>query len=178
MENTSTRQITVEEMDYQCAKKIVRLVREFDYLRQHLPDVAPSQKEQAAVCDKFFNTFISREAFKKLLGQYPQAKGFVDEIMKRLPLDLWVILRIYFNVIEEPSELPMWYLTRTHMLFAALSVFKLDNTMYGLQTALMMPFKDIIEILLAHYDNLSLLRQFYDDTSSITENEGPIITEI
>ena len=32
-----TRQIAVKETDYQCAKKIVRLVREFDYLQQHLP---------------------------------------------------------------------------------------------------------------------------------------------
>ena len=34
---TVTRQIAVKETDYQCAKKIIRLVREFDYLQQHLP---------------------------------------------------------------------------------------------------------------------------------------------
>ena len=107
---TVTRQIAVKETDYQCAKKIVRLVREFDYLQQHLPIEGATEEDRAAICDKFFSTFISQEAFKKLLGQYSQAEGYVDAIMKRLPHDMWTILNIYFDVAEEPSELPMWYM--------------------------------------------------------------------
>ena len=75
----------------------------------------------------FFNTFISREAFEKPLGQYSQAEGYVDAIMKRLPHDMWIILLTYFDVTEEPSELPTWYITKAYMLLAALSVFNLDN---------------------------------------------------
>ena len=178
MENTSTRQITVEEADYQCAKKIVRLVREFDYLEQHLPIEGATEEDRAAICDKFFSTFISREAFKKLLGQYSQAEGYVDAIMKRLPRDMWIILLTYFDVTEEPSELPTWYVTKAHMLLAALSVFDLDNYKYGLRSSVMMPFKDLIEILLTHYENLSLFKQPVPSTAKEDDNAGPIITEI
>lgn len=176
--NTMTRQITVGETDYQCAKKIVRLVREFEHLRHHMPDIAPSKEEQVAVCNKFFNTLISREAFKELLGQHPKAEGRVDEIMEMLSRDMWVFLKFYFDVAEEPSELPMWYVTKDHLLLGALSVFNLDNYGHGPQSSVMRPFKDIIEIILQQYDSFLLLKQFYDDTSSITENEEPIITEI
>lgn len=178
MENMNTRQITVGETDYQCAKKIVRLVREFDYLEQHLPTEGATEEGRAAICDKFFNTFISRETFKKLLGQYSQAEGYVGAIMKRLPLDMWIILNTYFDVTEEPSELPMWYTTKAHMLLAALSVFDLDNYRYGLQSSVMMPFKDLIEILLTHYENLSLFKQPAPSTAKEDDKEGPIITEI
>lgn len=44
---TVTRQITVKETDYQCAKKIVRLVREFDYLQQHLPKEGTTEEDRA-----------------------------------------------------------------------------------------------------------------------------------
>lgn len=175
---TIARQITVGETDYQRAKKIVRLVREFDYLQQHLPIEGTTEEDRAAICDKFFNTFISREAFKKLLGQYSQAEGYVDAIMKRLPLDMWIILNAYFDITEEPSELPMWYITKAYMLLAALSVFNLDNYVYGLQSSVVMPFKDLIEILLTRYKNLSL---FKNPAPSITEEEvkeEPIITEV
>lgn len=172
------RQITVGEADYQCAKKIVRLVREFDYLQQHLPKEGTTEKDRAAICDKFFNTFISQEAFKKLVGQYSQAEGYVDAIMKRLPLDMWIILNIYFDVTEEPSELPMWYITKAHMLLAALSVFDLDNYVYGLQSSVAMPFKDLIEILLTHYENLSLFKHLTPSTTEEKVKEEPIITEI
>lgn len=175
---TIARQITVGETDYQCAKKIVRLVREFDYLQQHLPTEGTTEEECAAICDKFFNTFISREAFEKLLGQYSQAEGYVDAIMKRLPHDMWIILLTYFDVTEEPSELPTWYITKAYMLLAALSVFNLDNYVYGLQSSVVMPFKDLIEILLTRYKNLSL---FKNPAPSITEEEvkeEPIITEV
>ena len=125
-QSTVTRQITVKETDYQCAKKIVRLVREFDYLQQHLHIEGATEKDRAAICDKFFSTFISQEAFKKLLGQYSQAEGYVDAIVERLPRDMWIILNVYFDVAEEPSELPTWYITKAHMLLAALSAFDLE----------------------------------------------------
>lgn len=173
-----TRQITVGEADYQCAKKIVRLVREFDYLQQHLPKEGTTEEDRAAICDKFFSTFISQEAFKKLLGQYSQAEGYVDAIMKRLPHDMWIILNIYFDVTEEPSELPTWYITKAYMLLAALSVFDLDNYVYGLHSSMMMPFKDLIEILLTHYENLSLFKHLPSSTTKEEVKEEPIITEI
>ena len=172
------RQITVGETDYQCAKKIVRLVREFDYLQQHFPKEGTTEEERAAICDKFFSTFISQEMFKKLLGQYSQAEGYVDAIMKRLPRDMWIILNIYFDVAEEPSEMPMWYTTKAHMLFAALSVFELDNYVYGLRSSVTMPFKDLIEILLTHYEKLSLFKQPAPPTTKEEVKEEPIITEI
>lgn len=172
------RQITVGEADYQCAKKIVRLVREFDYFQQHLPKEGSTVEDREAICDKFFNTFISQEAFKKLLGQYSQAEGYVDAIMKRLPRDMWIILNIYFDVAEEPSELPMWYTTKAYMLLAALSVFDLDKYVYGLQSSMMMPFKDLIEILLTHYEKLSLFKQPTLSTTKEEVKEEPIITEI
>lgn len=178
MENTRTRQITVGETDYQCAKKIVRLVREFDYLQQHLPIEIATEEDKVAICDKFFSTFISQEAFKKLLGQYSQAEGYVDAIMKRLPHDMWIILSCYFDVTEEPSEMPTWYITKAHMLLAALSVFNLDNYKYGLQSSMIMPFKDLIETLLTHYENLSLFKQPAPSTVEEEIKEGPIITEI
>lgn len=175
---TIARQITVGETDYQCAKKIVRLVREFDYLQQHLPIEGTTEEDRAAICDKFFSTFISREAFKKLLGQYSQAEGYVDAIMKRLPLDMWIILKTYFDVTEEPSELPTWYITKAHMLLAALSMFNLDNYTYSLQSSMVMPFKDLIEILLTHYENLSLFKHLTPSTTEEEVKEEPIITEI
>lgn len=177
MENTSTRQITVDEADYLRAKKIHRLVQEFDYFRVNLPKDGTTEEDRVAICNKFFDTLISREAFKKLLAQYPQTGGIVDGLMDRLRDDMWIFLTTYFDVAEEPSEVPMWYLTRTHMLFAALSVFKLDNEMYGLRAALMMPFKDIIEIMLKHYDNL-LQKELPNGVTSAVVDEGPIITEI
>ena len=175
---TVTRQITVGEADYQCAKKIVRLVREFDYLQQHLPKEGTTEEDRAAIYDKFFSTFISQEAFKKLLGQYSQAEGYVDAIMKRLPHDMWIILNIYFNIAEEPSELPMWYITKAHMLLAALSAFDLDNYVYNLQSSVLMPFKDLIEILLTHYENLSLFKHLPSSTTKEEVKEEPIITEV
>lgn len=175
---TVTRQITVKETDYQYAKKIVRLVREFDYLQQHFPKEGTTEEDRAAICDKFFSIFISQEAFKKLLGQYSQAEGYVDAIMKRLPRDMWIILNIYFDVAEEPSEMPMWYTTKAHMLFAALSVFELDNYVYGLRSSVTMPFKDLIEILLTHYENLSLFKHLPSSTTKEEVKEEPIITEI
>ena len=175
---TVTRQIAVKETDYQCAKKIVRLVREFDYLQQHFPKEGTTEEERAAICDKFFSTFISQEMFKKLLGQYSQAEGYVDAIMKRLPRDMWTILNIYFNIAEEPSELPMWYITKVHMLLAALSVFDLDNYVYSLQSSVVMPFKDLIEILLTHYENLSLFKHLPSSTTKEEVKEEPIITEV
>lgn len=175
---TIARQITVGETDYQCAKKIVRLVREFDYLQQHLPIEGTTEEDRAAICDKFFNTFISREAFKKLLGQYSQAEGYVDAIMKRLPLDMWIILNAYFDITEEPSELPMWYITKAYMLLAALSVFDLDNYTYGLQSSVLMPFKDLVKILLTHYENLSLFKHLTPSTTEEEVKEEPIITEV
>ena len=173
-----TRQIAVKETDYQCAKKIVRLVREFDYLQQHFPKEGTAEEDRAAICDKFFSTFISQEAFKKLLGQYSQAEGYVDAIMKRLPRDIWTILLTYFDVTEEPSELPMWYITKAHMLLAALSAFDLDNYVYSLQSSVVMPFKDLIEILLTHYENLSLFKQPALSTTKEEVKEEPIITEV
>ena len=175
---TVTRQITVGETDYQCAKKIVRLVREFDDLQQRLPIEGLTEKDRAAICDKFFSTFISQEAFKKLLGQYSQARGYVDAIMKRLPRDMWIILNIYFDIAEEPSKLPMWYVTKAHMLLAALSVFNLDNCVYDLQHSVMKPFKDLVEILLAHYENLSLFKHLSSSAMKEETKEEPIITEI
>lgn len=175
---TVTRQITVGETDYQCAKKIVRLVREFDYLQQHLPIEGATEEDRAAICDKFFSTFISQEAFKKLLGQYSQAEGYVDAIMKRLPHDMWIILNIYFNIAEEPSELPMWYITKAYMLLAALSVFDLDNYVYGLQSSVAMPFKDLIEILLTRYEDLSVFKRLPPSATKEGAKEEPIITEI
>lgn len=176
---TVTRQIAVKETDYQCAKKIVRLVREFDYLQQHFPTTEGiTEEERAVICDKFFSTFISQEVFKKLLGQYSQAEGYVDAIMKRLPRDMWIILLTYFDITEEPSELPMWYTTKAHMLFAALSVFDLDNYVYSLQSSVVMPFKDLIEILLTHYENLSLFKQPAPSATKEEVKEEPIITEI
>lgn len=175
---TLARQITVGEADYQCAKKIVRLVREFDYLQQHLPKEGTTEEDRAAIYDKFFSTFISQEAFKKLLGQYSQADGYVDAIMKRLPRDMWIILLTYFDVTEEPSELPTWYITKAHMLLAALSVFDLDNYAYSLQSSVLMPFKDLIEILLTHYENLSLFKRPAPSTTKEEVKEEPIITEI
>lgn len=176
---TVTRQIAVKETDYQCAKKIVRLVREFDYLQQHFPTTEGiTEEERAVICDKFFSTFISQEVFKKLLGQYSQAEGYVDAIMKRLPRDMWTILLTYFDVIEEPSELPMWYTTKAYMLLAALSVFDLDNYAYSLQSSVLMPFKDLIEILLTHYENLSLFKHLPSSTTKEEVKEEPIITEI
>lgn len=175
---TVTRQIVVKETDYQCAKKIVRLVREFDYLQQHLPKEGTTEGDRAVICDKFFSTFISQEAFKKLLGQYSQAEGYVDAIMKRLPHDMWIILNIYFNIAEEPSELPMWYITKAHMLLAALSVFDLDNYTYDLKSSVVMPFKDLIEILLTHYENLSLFKHLPSSTTKEEVKEEPIITEV
>ena len=175
---TVTRQITVKETDYQYAKKIVRLVREFDYLQQHFPKEGTTEEDRAAICDKFFSIFISQEAFKKLLGQYSQAEGYVGAIMKRLPRDMWIILNIYFDVAEEPSEMPMWYTTKAHMLFAALSVFELDNYVYGLRSSVTMPFKDLIEILLTHYEKLSLFKQPIPSTAKEEVKKEPIITEI
>ena len=178
MDIQTTRQIAVKETDYQCAKKIVRLVREFDYLQQNFPKEGITEEERAAICDKFFSTFIAQEAFKKLLGQYSQAEGDVDAIMKRLPHDMWIILNIYFNIAEEPSELPMWYITKAHMLLAALSVFDLDNYVYGLQSSVVMPFKDLIEILLTHYENLSLFKHLPSSTTKEEVKEESIITEV
>ena len=178
MDIQTTRQITVGEADYQCAKKIVRLVREFDYLQQHFPKEGTTEEDRAAICDKFFSTFISQEAFKKLLGQYSQAEGYVDAIMKRLPRDMWTILLTYFDVTEEPSELPTWYITKAYMLLAALSAFDLDNYVYSLQSSVVMPFKDLIEILLTHYENLSLFKQLPSSTTKEEVKEEPIITEI
>ena len=175
---TLARQITVGETDYQCAKKIVRLVREFDYLQQHLPKEGTTEEDRAAIYDKFFSTFISQEAFKKLLGQYSQAEGYVDAIMKRLPRDMWIILLTYFDVTEEPSELPTWYITKAHMLLAALSIFDLDNYVYGLHSSMMMPFKDLIEILLTRYEDLSLFKHLPSSTTKEEVKEEPIITEI
>lgn len=175
---TVTRQTTVKETDYQYAKKIVRLVREFDYLQQHFPKEGTTEEDRAAICDKFFSIFVSQEAFKKLLGQYSQAEGYVDAIMKRLPRDMWIILNIYFDVAEEPSEMPMWYTTKAHMLFAALSVFELDNYVYGLRSSVTMPFKDLIEILLTHYEKLSLFKQPIPSTAKEEVKKEPIITEI
>lgn len=175
---TVTRQIAVKETDYQCAKKIVRLVREFDYLQQHLPIEGATEEDRAAICDKFFSTFISQEAFKKLLGQYSQAEGYVDAIMKRLPHDMWIILLTYFDVTEEPSELPTWYITKAYMLLAALSVFDLDNDVYGLHSSMMMPFKDLIEILLIRYEELSLFKHLPSSTTKEEVKEEPIITEV
>ena len=175
---TVTRQIAVKETDYQCAKKIVRLVREFDYLQQHFPKEGTTEEDRAAICDKFFSTFISQEAFKKLLGQYSQAEGYVDAIMKRLPHDMWIILLTYFDVTEEPSELPTWYITKAYMLLAALSVFDLDNDVYGLHSSMMMPFKDLIEILLMRYEELSLFKHLPSSTTKEEVKEEPIITEI
>lgn len=171
------KQITVGEADYQCAKKIVRLVREFDYLQQHLPKEGTTEEDRAAIYDKFFSTFISQEAFKKLLGQYSQAEGHVDAIMKRLPRDMWIILLTYFDVTEEPSELPTWYITKAHMLLAALSIFDLDNYVYGLRSSMMMPFKDLIEILLTRYEDLSVFKRLPPTTKEEVKEE-PIITEI
>lgn len=173
-----TRQIAIKETDYQCVKKIVRLVREFDYLQQHLPKEGATEEDGAAICDKFFSTFISQEAFKKLLGQYSQAEGYVDAIMKRLPHDMWIILNIYFDVTEEPSELPTWYITKAYMLLAALSAFDLDNYVHNLQSSVLMPFKDLIEILLTHYENLSLFKHLPSSTTKEEVKEEPIITEI
>ena len=178
MDIQTTRQITVKETDYQYAKKIVRLVREFDYLQQHFPKEGTTEEDRAAICDKFFSIFISQEAFKKLLGQYSQAEGYVDAIMKRLPHDMWIVLNIYFNIAEEPSELPMWYITKAYMLFAALSAFDLDNYVYGLQSSMVMPFKDLIEILLTHYENLSLFKHLPSSTTKEEAKEEPIITEV
>ena len=178
MDIQTTRQIVVKETDHQCAKKIVRLVREFDYLQQNFPKEGTTEEERAAICDKFFSTFISQEAFKKLLGQYSQAEGCVDAIMKRLPRDMWIFLLTYFDVAEEPSELPMWYITKAYMLLAALSVFELDNYVYGLQSSVVMPFKDLIEILLTHYENLSLFKQPAPSTTKEEVKEEPIITEV
>lgn len=175
---TVTRQITVGETDYQCAKKIVRLVREFDNLRQCCLVEGTTAEDREAICDKFFSTFISQEAFKKLLGQYSQAEGYVDAIMKRLPRDMWIFLLTYFDVGEEPSELPMWYTTKAYMLLAALSVFDLDNLVYGLRSSVTMPFKDLIEILLTHYEKLSLFKQPIPSTTKEEVKEEPIITEI
>ncbi len=175
---TVTRQITVGEADYQCAKKIVRLVREFDDFRQRCLVEGTTAEDREAICDKFFSTFISQEAFKKLLGQYSQAEGYVDAIMKRLPRDMWIILNIYFNIAEEPSELPMWYITKAYMLLAALSAFDLDNYVYCLQSSVLMPFKDLIEILLTHYENLSLFKQPTPSTTKEEVKEEPIITEV
>lgn len=175
---TLARQITVGETDYQCAKKIVRLVREFDYLQQHLPKEGTTEEDRAAIYDKFFSTFISQEAFKKLLGQYSQAEGYVDAIMKRLPRDMWIILLTYFDVTEEPSELPTWYITKAHMLLAALSIFDLDNYVYGLHSSMMMPFKDLIEILLTRYEDLSVFKRLPPSATKEGFKEEPIITEI
>lgn len=172
------KQITVGEADYQCAKKIVRLVREFDYFQQHLPKEGTTEEDRAAICDKFFSTFISQEAFKKLLGQYSQAEGYADAIMKRLPRDMWIILWTYFDVTEEPSELPTWYITKAYMLLAALSVFDLDNYVYGLHSSMMMPFRDLIEILLTRYEDLSVFKQPTPSTTKEEVKEEPIITEI
>ena len=156
----------------------MRLVREFDYLQQNFPKEGITEEERAAICDKFFSTFISQEAFKKLLGQYSQAEGYVDAIMKRLPHDMWIILNIYCNIAEEPSELLMWYITKAHMLLAALSVFDLDNHVYSLQSSVLMPFKDLIEILLTHYENLSLFKHLPSSTTKEEVKEEPIITEV
>ena len=172
------RQITVKETDYQYAKKIVRLVREFDYLQQHFPKEGTTEEDRAAICDKFFSTFISQETFKKLLGQYSQAEGYVDAIMKRLPRDMWTVLLTYFDVTEEPSELPTWYITKAYMLLAALSVFDLDNDVYGLHSSMMMPFKDLIEILLIRYEELSLFKHLPSSTAKEEVKEEPIITEV
>ena len=176
--DTTTRQITVGKTDYQYAKKIVRLVREFDYLHQHCFVEGTTAEDSAAICDKFFSTFISPKTFKKLLGQYPRAEGYVDAIMERLPRDLWIILLTYFDVAEEPSELPMWYITKTYMLLAALSVFDLDNYGYSLQFSVTMPFRDLIKTLLTHYEKLSLFKQPIPSTTEEEVKEEPIITEI
>ena len=98
--------------------------------------------------------------------------------MKRLPHDMGIILNLYFNIAEEPSELPMWYITKAHMLLAALSAFDLDNYVYNLQSSVAMPFKDLIEILLTHYENLSLFKQPAPSTTKEEVKEEPIITEI
>ena len=72
----------------------------------------------------------------------------------------------------------MWYITKAHMLLAALSVFDLDNYVYSLQSSVVMPFKDLIEILLTHYENLSLFKQPTPSTTKEEVKEEPIITEI
>ena len=91
---------------------------------------------------------------------------------------MWTILNIYFDVAEEPSELPMWYITKAYMLFAALSAFDLDNYVHNLQSSVVMPFKDLIEILLTHYENLSLFKQPAPSATKEEVKEEPIITEI
>lgn len=177
--DTTTRQIIVGETDYQYAKKIVRLVREFDDFRQRCLVEGTTVEDREAICDKFFSTLISQEAFKKLLEQYSQADGYVDAIMKRLPRDMWIFLLTYFDVAEEPSELPMWYITKAYMLLAALSVFDLDNYGYSLQFSVTMPFRDLIEILLTHYEKLSLFKKTLTPATTKEEvKEEPIITEV
>jgi hypothetical protein len=177
--DTTTRQIIIGETDYQYAKKIVRLVREFDDFRQRRLVEGTTVEDREAICDKFFSTLISQEAFKKLLEQYSQADGYVDAIMKRLPRDMWIFLLTYFDVAEEPSELPMWYITKAYMLLAALSVFDLDNYGYSLQFSVTMPFRDLIEILLTHYEKLSLFKKPLTPATTKEEvKEEPIITEV
>lgn len=91
---------------------------------------------------------------------------------------MWIILLTYFDVTEEPSELPTWYITKAHMLLAALSVFDLNNYVYDLQHSVMMPFKDLIEILLERYENLSLFKHLSPSATKEGVKEEPIITEI
>ena len=70
------------------------------------------------------------------------------------------------------------FLAALTVLFAALSAFDLDNYVYGLQSSMLMPFKDLIEILLTHYENLSLFKHLPSSTAKEEVKEEPIITEI
>lgn len=73
----------------------------------------------------------------------------------------------------------MWYITKTYMLLAALSVFDLDNYGYSLQFSVTMPFGDLIEILLTHYEKLSLFKKPLTPATTKEEvKEEPIITEV
>lgn len=158
----------------QQVKQILSLVREFDHLKQEMPQSGVTEEDRAAICNKFFNTLISREAFTKLLRQYPQASNIADGLISRLPNDMWVFLTMYFSVAEEPSELPMWYVTKSQVLYTALAALR-DGYTHSLPLAIEMPFKDIIEIMLTHYDNL-LQKELI--ASAYVVDEGPIITEI
>lgn len=91
-----------------------------------------------------------------------------------MPNDMWVFLTIYFSVAEEPSELPMWYVTKSQVLYTALAALR-DGYTHSLPLAIVMPFKDIIEIMLTHYDNL-LQKELIASTHVV--DKGPIITEI
>lgn len=160
----------------QQVKQILSLVREFDHLKQEMPQSGVTEEDRTAICNKFFDTLISREAFKKLLSRYSQVSNIVDGLVSRLPNDMWIFLTIYFAVAEEPSELPMWYVTKSQMLYMALAALT-DGYTHSLPSTIAMPFKDIIEIMVTHYDKL-LQKEFPNRVASADDDEGPIITEI